>query len=582
MLIRGAIAVLATLVAVAAAPALGANPAAPPDVSGPASAAPPDAAGPYEVRTAEYDAGVAVVGAPTNPTPTRMYGVIHAPVGAVRSPVVLFMHGAHHPCRVAGRDVTVGGVLFPGPCPTAGPVEDLPSWRGYDYAGRVLASHGYTVVSPSVNWVLSMRPPPMDDLSLRADLARATLDLMESWSDGGGPSSALDLRGSLDVDRVVLVGHSRSADALAGLVRREQADVSKPSPYRALIEIGAVDFDFDRRVHAPTGLHFAAITGSCDFETGTQGARVWDRSRFDLNSDAYARAQFTLVGANHGFFNSEWPDEWQRDPTQVLPLNPYEHAICMPDSPRSNRLPRATQESITAKIVAAFIRTHVGAERDLEWLLTARGAPALSGCVTSCTPAVLPSYLPPAGERTFVTTWMSGANAAGGAITTSGGDLAVCDSARDQCPQWWINSASSQATINWNSKATVQMPFPDLVANRCEIVIRGAMNDASPSNDGAASVPWAVELVNSDDERATVSGEGFGWSFIRPPPSDGNQFGRNDELRRGWWSLSETRIPLAAFRGVHLISLKSVVIHFGDGSRPGNVQLGEVMFQGAC
>lgn len=76
------------------------------------------------------------------------------------------------------------GVLFP---PCVGPpgiVQETPSWRGYDYLGTLLASHGDVVMSINSNMTMTVNPRPADDLPARAQLLLRSLKLAEH-SDAG-------------------------------------------------------------------------------------------------------------------------------------------------------------------------------------------------------------------------------------------------------------------------------------------------------------------------------------------------------------------------------------------------------------
>lgn len=125
-----------------------------PAASGPAMAD-PLSDGPFTISVREYDAGHVNVGGAGPDHADYEYdapvrGVLFEPVGDGPFPVVVFEHGRHSTCGFEGREAYLSP---PGGCEDNDPWYSYPSYRGYDYLGRHLASHGYVVASIDVNTV---------------------------------------------------------------------------------------------------------------------------------------------------------------------------------------------------------------------------------------------------------------------------------------------------------------------------------------------------------------------------------------------------------------------------------------------
>src|SRR5262249_5232178 len=114
--------------------------ARPPDIVGRAAPGDPGRAGRFDVESFDYEA--APFQWPQFKAPLEVLGHAVLPVGRRHAPLVLFLHGRHNACY--GRGDT-------GSWPCAGQSKPVPSYLGYDYLQRLLASQGYATVSVSAN-----------------------------------------------------------------------------------------------------------------------------------------------------------------------------------------------------------------------------------------------------------------------------------------------------------------------------------------------------------------------------------------------------------------------------------------------
>lgn len=231
---------------------------------------------------------------------SEMVGHVVAPADAdASSPLVLFLHGRHSACykpRAQKLPGISGAARSKAPTPwqCPGRLEPIPSYLGYDYAQRLLASQGYVTVSISANAI--------NDLDWRAAdggaEARAALieHHLEAWVD-----FVADDTYHADLDNVVLVGHSRGGE---GADRAAiNLPVGAPFTVTGQVLIGPTDFAFQASPYVPT----VTLLPYCDGDVSDlQGQNFTDAAR-DLVSHPIAFHSSVLVmGANHNFFNTEW------------------------------------------------------------------------------------------------------------------------------------------------------------------------------------------------------------------------------------------------------------------------------------
>ena len=284
----------------------------------------PSQPGPYVVRTLTYGSGtdrrrpeyadaVALRTSPVDGTPfvegwgglrTAYWGFgldalprnarVWYPEGRGPFPLVLFVHGQH-------------------------PMVES-SEPGYAYLGELLASRGFVVASIDENY---LNLSPLIDLlilsglkgenDLRAWLLLEHLALWREWAGTPGNPFA----GKVDLEQVVLVGHSRGGEAVAvaaafNALPRYPDDGHVAFDYgfgiRGVVAIAPVD-----RGYVPAGravaLHdvsYLVLHGAHDMDVFVfQGAGQYARVSFSPASDAF-KAGLYIEGANHGQFNTVW------------------------------------------------------------------------------------------------------------------------------------------------------------------------------------------------------------------------------------------------------------------------------------
>ncbi len=222
-------------------------------------------------------------------------GRAHVPDGNGPYPIVLIVHGNHR-------------------------MEDY-SDDGYEYLTEHFASRGFIAASVDENFLNSslgdLLGGPNGGLEEESD-ARGWMLLqhLRQWRDWNQDPEH-PFFGKVDLDRVVLIGHSRGGEAVS-----EAAVFNRLSAYpddatlkfdfdfglRGVIAIAPVDHQYHPRDRdTPTkDVNYLVIHGSHDGDvTAYAGFATYSRLSFDACEDCF-KAGFYLVGANHGQFNTGW------------------------------------------------------------------------------------------------------------------------------------------------------------------------------------------------------------------------------------------------------------------------------------
>jgi dienelactone hydrolase len=323
--------------------------------SGTGSATPPSASpvgvdvvgaaiapGPLETVEASYR--LADLRIPGLRAPVEVEGHVVGPVGADGPlPLAVLLHGYTASCWNSAD----GSSTTQWPCGDG--YQPIPNWRGFDYLQRHLASQGVLTVSLSANGVNVMATDMGDDAgsAARSALVRRHLD---AWASGEVPG--VTLWSDVDVDNVLLVGHSRGGEGVDRASRERPRDAAWT--IRGEVLVAPTAFDPGARGSVP----LVAMTGYCDGDVGPGAAqRYVDRAA----DPALLRSAVIVEGANHNFFNAEWVpgdsavpgafDDAYLEGGEVDPL-------CAPDSP--TRLTASEQQDVAVRILglasAAFLR----------------------------------------------------------------------------------------------------------------------------------------------------------------------------------------------------------------------------------
>src|SRR5262249_52741301 len=289
----------------------------------------PDAAqpGPLSVTSAEYkfpasiDLDVLDVPPPGVPRAVELWARVYRPedLSGGPHPLVIFLHGNHATCGIGENPRFDDSVLYTttGTCPPEYVV--VPNHLGYTYLAERLASWGYIVVSVNANRGITggagVTVDPGVNLA-RGRLVLRHLQRLSEWNTSGNTPASLgvDLRGKIDFNSVGIMGHSRGGEgarAAYNLYRDPDSPWVARIPdrvrFQAIFEIGPVDGQTSRILNSDS-LAWAVLLPMCDGDVSNlQGARPFDRALriFDENPQTL-KATYTVWGANHNYYNTEW------------------------------------------------------------------------------------------------------------------------------------------------------------------------------------------------------------------------------------------------------------------------------------
>ena len=278
--------------------------------------------------------------------PVEMVGhVVEPSAGAVTGPrpLVVFLHGRHDVCYNPDDDLDHTGQW---PCPA--PFQEVPSHLGYDYLQQVLASQGYATVSVRVNGINAQDfRVPDGGAGARAEMVERHLDYWVDLAD----------EHQVDLDEVVLVGHSRGGEGVA----RASIRIPTSAPYRVAgqVLLAPTDFASQASPYVPT----VTVLPYCDGDVhDLQGQQFTDVARDLAADDTSLKSSVLVMGANHNYFNTEWTpgasaapssDDWRGDPGSAC-------GAATPD-----RLSRAEQRAVGTAYVAGAAALFTGDESSL-------------------------------------------------------------------------------------------------------------------------------------------------------------------------------------------------------------------------
>jgi hypothetical protein len=260
------------------------------------------------------------------------------PLGASTVPLVLLLHGTHD-MRVASED-------------------------GLAYLAQALASRGLAVSTVDENFLgygfASAGELHESDIQARAALVVAHLEAWHAMTS----EPASPLRGVVDMQRVLLVGHSRGAEAIAVAASMVARGIGGGRyRIRSLAALAPTENDGPASFEAS----YLTIHGDLDNDVeGFLGLRSYHRLRIgrvgvgDPDDRGALKAAVLVHGANHSQFNEAWGRTDKPWPASLLEW-------------RAHLLPAWKQRRVAATLVAAFAEaTLLGSEHGRAVLRDAR------------------------------------------------------------------------------------------------------------------------------------------------------------------------------------------------------------------
>jgi len=566
-----------------------------------AQAPDPGTPGPLAVTREEYDFGDTAF-QPTNfPGPVELRASIHSPTNLAGGPfpVIVFLHGRHVTCFVgAGAD------FLEWPCKA--PRQPIPSYKGYDYVSEVLASHGYVVVSISANGVSAADNGTADFGTLaRAELIQKHLDILNTFNTTGGAPFGTKFVGKLDLSRVGTMGHSRGGE---GVVRHYILNNSLGAPYGIKAVFPLAPGDFNRFVANNVAL--SVLLPYCDGDVvDLQGVHYYDDARYNVPGDQAPKHYVLVMGANHDFYNTIWSvsspfpggdDDWF---THVPAGISDSHC----GNVRGNqRLTEAQQRGTGLAYMSAFFRAYVGGESQFIPILTGDAPPPPSAQTTN----LFVSYHAPDNpqlrldvNRLLDNTNLT-VNTLGAAATqTALSPYELCGGEAPQPPRCLEQTrlrqphtapslrspkrGLSQLKTGWNDvtgnyKNELPPALGD-VSGFQAVQFRVSVNYDDVRNPAGVPQNFRVVLTDASGSSASVRVSDVSSALFYPPGSvrsirdlsSGAALGPVPRL-----VLNTVRIPLSAFGGVDLKTIRSVQFTFNEQAQ-GGIVITDVAFASA-
>ncbi|MEA2625414.1 MAG: hypothetical protein QOD06_1459 [Candidatus Binatota bacterium] len=542
----------------------------------------PATPGPYAVEVAEYQGGPTVVVDPKGIAyPAEIHGVLHYPAtGKGPFPLLILLHGNHGTCAVLGAEAT--GY----PCPQTPVTGPVPNYRGYDYLGDSLASHGYVTASIDANAVNTYNVAGDKGAHERAQLIARTLDHLSGLDAGTAVDLAEvgdDLRGRIDFARIGMMGHSRGGEAVSYFIGYNETRDDGPRYHiSAVLSLAGTDYNLPRA----SGVHFGTLLPLCDGDVyDLQSVFAWDRHRFDAEATPFARVQFTVAGTNHNFYNTTWTgDDFSTSPTA---------GRCSSGAAVNDRLSAADTRRVGLVLVSGFLRRYVGGELAFQPLMTGAAPLPSSACprgVGPCPGLVGTSYLAPKADRRLLAPRLDGdpvRSTTEGATISAQGFSAVgsCDpkpdggmdgKSRDAgtasgCASNPYRSRARALTLQWSAagaRLAVSLGNQRDVRGFDALTFRAATNFGAPTTPGPSPAGLEVALFDTAGRIGVAPVSAYSSALVPMAP---------DAARK--LTMNGVSIPLVDFavQGVDLAKIDRVELRAATAK--GSVQITELGFQ---
>lgn len=562
----------------------------------------PGAPGPLDTARVEYDLGDTALTNPVIGGTNELRGVVHFPTAAAtgKYPLVLFLHGRHQACRDAAGEW---------PC-TKG---EIPSFEGYDYLAKHLASRGFVVVSVGANGIGVSDSTGDYGMAARAHVIRKNLELLRGWAAGAAgspiPSAALQ---SIDFGTLGLVGHSRGGEGIMTYAE-ELADHPGDLAPKLLLPLAPVDFNRPSVRGITTGL----ITPECDHDvTDIQGVHYFDDHRL---ADTANRYWVSVDRANHNYFNTVW------SPSSGLPGSGDDfesvdktrnQGYCDPKS--GTRLTEVAQRDVGTRWVTAMAESAlVGSTTATRILEAADPMPGVDP------KQFVASWMPPEGRRLLInshdgptrrtvgesgaalsaengataldcgnfrsTSWACTGGAVGPVVHSSASEPHLTPQIDPSTAQYLHSEALGQTMLRWKTDRPL--------SNTNEPLLRSTMPGGSVNVSQYESLRWrmttAISFENDFDEGQSGSirvrdtgGKAFEFDvdaanplYLRYPPqtSSQNEPGLVNNVTH--MLVRQVRVPVADIAGSGVDVSSIAAIEFvPDRETSGEVTFADLLF----
>jgi hypothetical protein len=516
--------------------------------------------------------------------PTELWATVYRPqtlVSGKSYPLVLFIHGRHDTCRSNtppylddNNDYATTGA-----CPTGYTV--IRNQDGYAYAAEELARRDFIVVS--INWNRLVAAPPEDedpnDSVLR--LVDKHLKKLSAWNAGTEvtPSSiGTSLQAHLDFTNVGAVGHSRGALVALDAANGSEITPGVPLDVKVVVALAGVDAEDFAFYSNPTNVKWVGVIAYCDNDSGDTGVRPFDRVFQLAETQATIKSTWAVRGANHNFFNSEW--HVSESTGCAGPSNP---ALFAPGDTGS-----VSQRQTGFQAIVAAILGNVGPGADSAHNRLFDPLYPLPLAFPRIDRGYLPSSSSTYGKVLENFDKATGINSSNNANTTSNVtvqhrnalDLSFNpDGASAHASAAPLAGNFGFARITWTSSGTNRYFQANVAASGSSTSLSSCSTldfrvDRTPSAlNSTTNTSFSVSLVTSsgtESNKVTVGGANA--AYVRLDGPSGVATAGSPEYRAFFQT---ARIPLSAFTGISLSSVRSVRFTF-SGSTTGEIFLSNV------
>lgn len=203
------------------------------------------------------------------------------------------------------------------------------SESGYDYLGSLLASRGYIFVSVDENF---LNESWLDDFNKTETYTRAWILLkhLEKWKNWNSSNDNIFYE-KVDLDNIVLIGHSRGGDAVAtAAIMNNSKDSNFNFSIKGIIQIAPGDYyttnnNISKNLN---NINYLVLHGGFDSDIYCfTGAKTYNRVAF-TDGNYHFKSSLFIYKANHSQFNSIWGRKDDRAPVSwflnLKPIMPEE------------------------------------------------------------------------------------------------------------------------------------------------------------------------------------------------------------------------------------------------------------------
>ena len=461
----------------------------------PASALRPAKAGNFEPVNRLVDRGnIVSLGAPQEVefTADLMAPGAKGTVAYGRHPLVVFLHGAHPTCYSDDDAETTW------PCPAG--FKSTPSYLGYQYLSSRLATQGFASISVSANGINAQESSWADGgTAARGRLVHKHLQQIAAAAAGAKSLYPKRFAEHVDLDRVLVVGHSRGADGVKALTMPQ---VFRSRPYRIL---GMVSLAGTYAVKSsPPGTPLLALLPECDGDVFDLEGQMYIETGARLGGDDALRAGLWVPGANHNFLNTQWTPGLSVAPSWNDASRVYDDTTG--DCGKGRRLPSSKERAVARSYVAAAARLWLRGESPYGELLdgTAVRPGDIGGVATRVTAAGGDAQLL---ERD----WQGRVRTTGGMTAQRGRALSLAE-ARGwndvQTPHWLPALKFTQRStrfraleLDWSRRGRAVVPLSTMRDLRSDTTVQARIATDTDKWDGARI---ALRIEDARGYAATV------------------------------------------------------------------------------